>query len=178
MARCGIMNTASQTDCSTSDLTINVADEVSLWRGRYIEEFAMAEAAVSEALAFLSTIASEGAGSLLPHLVGQRFEALQAVVGAGGPFASVGGRVVKALDDFREHQRYRTFLCHASSEIAVDRSNEWTVTLHLTSFRSRSVERATLYISQSEAASLLERLRNARHRLDGQLCGLLASFCR
>lgn len=64
MARSAIMNTASQTDCSTSDLTINVAEEVSLWRGRYIEEFAMAEAAVSEALAFLSIIAAAGAGSL------------------------------------------------------------------------------------------------------------------
>ncbi len=172
------MNTARRTDCSTSDRTMDVAEEVSHWRGRYVEEFAMAEAAVSEAPAFLSTIASAGAGSLLPHLVGQRFEALQAVVGAGGPLASIGGRLAKALDDFREHQRYRTLLCHASSEIAVDRSNEWTVTLHLTSFRSRGVERATLHISQSEAASLLERLRNARRRLDGQLCGLLASFCR
>lgn len=172
------MNAASQTTCSTSDQTMTVADEVSLWRGRYIEEFAMAEAAVSEALAYLSEIASAGAGSLLPHLVGQRFEALQAVVGAGGPLASIGVRVAKALDDFREHHRYRTFLCHASSAITVDHSKEWTVALHLTSFRSRTVERATLRITQTEAASRLERLRNARRRLDGQLCGFLASLGR
>jgi hypothetical protein len=69
------------------------------------------------------------------------------MVGAGGPLASIGGRVAKALDDFREHHRYRTFLCHGSSEIAIDRSHQWTVTLHLTSFRSRAVARDTVHPS-------------------------------
>jgi hypothetical protein len=69
------------------------SDECSLWRGRFIEEYSAAEAVVSEALAHLSTIATSGAESLLPHLVGKRFEALGIVVGAKGPLATVGSRV-------------------------------------------------------------------------------------
>jgi len=92
-------------------------DECSLWRGRFIEENPSAEAVVSEALAHLSTIATGGAESLLPHLVGKRFDALGVVVGAKGSLASVGSRVASALDEFKDLHGYRTFLCHGSSTI-------------------------------------------------------------
>lgn len=153
-------------------------DEACIWRGRYVEEFAMAEVAVSETLATLSTLASSGAKSLLPTAVGQRFAALQAVVGAGGPLASVGGRVAKALDDLREHQRRRNFLCHGSSEVSADNLGDWHMTLSLTSFRAGAIERSSMQITAAEAAVLLENLRSARLRLDGQLRGMLASFMR
>lgn len=138
----------------------------------------MAEVAVSETLATLSVLASSGAKSLLPTAVGQRFAALQAVVGAGGPLASVGGRVAKALDDLREHQRRRNFLCHASSKVSADNLGIWHMTLSLTNFRAGAIERSSMQITAVEAAVLLENLQSARLRLDGQLRGMLASFMR
>lgn len=153
-------------------------DETCTWRGRYVDEFAMAEVAVSETLATLSTLASSGAKSLLPTAVGHRFAALQALVSSGGPLASVGGRVAKALDDLREHQLRRNFLCHGSSEVSADYLGDWHMTLSLTSFRAGAIERSSMLITAAEAAVLLENLRSARLRLDGELRGMLASFMR
>lgn len=153
-------------------------DQVCLWRGRYVEEFAMAEAAVSEALAKLSALASSGGKSLLPHAVGQRIESLRAIAGVAGPLAGVGGRVVRALDDLREHQRRRNFLCHGFSEVSVDGSGNWHLTISLTSFRAGAIERSFMHIAANEAVHLLDGLRSARVRLDGQLRGMLASLIR
>jgi hypothetical protein len=152
------------------------SDECSLWRGRFIEEYSSAEAVVSEALAHLSTIATSGAESLLPHLVGKRFEALGIVVGRRGPLAAVGSRVTSALDEFRDLHGYRTFLCHGSSAITIDPSGRWRLVLNLTSFRAATVQRTSIEIGEDEAAVVLARLRHARRRLDGQLRGMLASF--
>lgn len=162
----------------TSHVQLSPSVEACIWRSRYVEEFAMAELAVSETLATLSTLASSGAKSLLPTAVGQRFEALQTVVGAGGPLASVGGRVAKALEDLREHQHRRNFLCHGSSEVLADSSGDWHMTLSLTSFRAGSIERSSMQITATEAAALLDKVRSARLRLDGQLRGMLASLMR
>lgn len=153
-------------------------DKACLWRGRYIEEFAVAEVAVSETLATLSTFASSGARSLLPTAIGQRFEALSAVVCANGPLGMIGGRVAEALDDLREHQRRRNFLCHGFSEVSADSLGNWQVKLTLTSFRAGTIDRSTMQITAAEAVVLLEELRSARIRLDGQLRGMLASFAR
>lgn len=155
-----------------------LADAACTWRGRYVEEFAIAEVIVSEALATLSTFDGSGARSLLPRAVGQRFEALRAVVDAGGPLALVGCRVVKALDDLREHQRRRNFLCHGSSEITADDLGDWRMIPSLTNFRAGAIERSSMQITAAEAALLLEGLRSARLRLDGQLRGMLASLTR
>ncbi len=151
-------------------------DQCSLWRGRFIEEYSSAEAVVSEALAHLSTIATSGAESLLPHLVGKRFEALGIVVGAKGALASVGSRVASALDEFRDLHGYRTFLCHGSSTTTIDPSGRWRLILNLTSFRAAAVQRTSLEVTEDEAALVLARLHHARRRLDGQLRGMLASF--
>jgi hypothetical protein len=170
------MNTISPV--LSSYIQLSHTDEACIWRGRYVEKFAMAEVAVSETLATLSTLASSGAKSLLPAAVGQRFDALQAVVRATGPLALVGGRVAKALDDLREHQRRRNFLCHGFSEISADKLGDWQMTLSLTNFRAGKIERSSIQITAAEAAVLLEKLRSARLCLDGQLRGMLASFTR
>jgi hypothetical protein len=157
---------------------VSIADKVDLWRGRYIGEFAMAETAISEALTFLSEIAYEGAKSLLPHLIGQRFEALRVVVDVGGPLAATGGRVAAALNDFRDHHRYRAALCHGSGKISVDGSGRWCLALQLVNFRAGLVERSSIDITEGEAIHLLDRLSCARRRLDGQLRGFLFSLRR
>lgn len=173
---CASMN--SMSPALNSRVQLSHIDEACLWRGRYIEEFAMAEVAVSETLATLSGFASSGAKSLLPTAVGQRFEALQAVVGPSGPLASVGSCAAKALDDLGEHRHRRNFLCHSSSEVSADGRGGWLMTLCLTSFRAGAIERSSMHITAAEASILLDKLRSARHRLDGQLRGVLASFTK
>lgn len=152
------------------------ASECSLWRGRCIEEFAFAEAAVSEALSHLSTIATSGAEGLLPHLVGKRFEALRIAVDAEGPLAAVGSRVASALDEFKDLHRYRTFLCHGTSATIEESMGKWRLIIKLTSLRAAAIQQTTLEIGEDEAALFLARLRHARQRLDGQIRGMLASF--
>jgi hypothetical protein len=161
-----------------SRVQLSHIDEACFWRGRYIEEFAMAEVAVSETLAALSALASSGAQSLLPTAVGQRFEALQAVVGPSGPLASIGSRAAKALNDLCEHRHRRNFLCHSFSEVSADEKGGWRVTFCLTSFRAGAIERSSMHITAAEASILLDKLRSARIRLDGQLRGMLVSLMK
>lgn len=132
--------------------------------------------AVGEALARLHVLASIGARSLLPAAVGQRFEVLRSLVAPGGPLVQVGCRVAKALDDLSEHRCLRNFLCHGSSEVSIDGQSAWRLTLSMTSFRSGAIERSTMQVTDEEAAVLLQDLRLARLRLDGQLLGMLASL--
>ena len=94
----------------------------------------MAEVAVIETLATLSTLASSRAKNPLPTAIGQRFEPLQVVVRANRPLALVGERVAKALDGLREHKRRRNSLCHGFSEVAEDYFGDMKMTLSLTSF--------------------------------------------
>ncbi|MCJ2179598.1 hypothetical protein [Novosphingobium album (ex Hu et al. 2023)] len=138
----------------------------------------MAEMVVAEALATLSEIASSGARSLLPHLVGQRFEALRAVVGSNGPLSDVGCRVADVLEEFYEFHRYRTYLCHGVSDLSFGHNGDWLITLHMTNFSAGIIKRSNVSITATQAALLLEQLRSARQRLDGQLRGMLAALNR
>ncbi len=151
-------------------------DDANLWRGRFIEEFALAETVVSEGLVFLAGVATEGAKSLLPHLMGQRFAALRSVVDMQGPLGREGVRVASALDEFKELHRLRSFLCHESSTVTVGQDRRWRIVLSLLTFRGAEVQRDSMQID--EAFALLNQLRDARVRLDGQLRGMLASFRR
>lgn len=154
----------------------NRSDDVRLWRGRFVEEFALDETLVSEALAFLSDFAVEGRKSLLPHLLGQRFEALKAVVGANGDLAGLGSRVAKALDHFKDFQALRAFICHGHGIVTVEEDGKWVETLHLVTFRGAAIHRESVQITEDEAMLIVEQLRAARVRLDGQLKGMLATF--
>lgn len=153
-------------------------DAADLWRGRFIREFSLSETIVSEALVFLAKVATEGARSLLPHLMGQRFAALRAVVDRNGPLSREGVRVAKALEDFVDLHRLRSFLCHGASTVTVDERGRWTIALELLTFRGAEIHRDAMTLEQDEAADLLNHLRSARSRLDGQLRGMLAIFRR
>lgn len=59
----------------------------SAWRGRCLDVFARSEAAVTETLLVLVGVDGRGNALKLPHLVGQRYDALSKAVGAGGVFA-------------------------------------------------------------------------------------------
>lgn len=154
------------------------SDEVNLWRGRFVSEFALAETMVSEGLVSLAELATEGTKSLLPHLVGQRFAALRSVVDVQGPLGREGVRVASALDELKELHRLRSFLCHGSSTVTIGQDRRWRIVLTLLTFRGAEIQRDSMQIDEAESFALLNQLRDARLRLDGQLRGLLASFRR
>ncbi|MES3150839.1 hypothetical protein [Sphingomonas faeni] len=153
-------------------------DAAALWRGRFITEFALAETVVSEALAFLAEVAIQGARSLLPHLIGQRFAALKAVVDRNGPFSQEGVRVAKAIEEFTDLHRLRSFLCHGAGIVTIDHHGHWIIALDLLTFRGAEIHRDAMTLHQDEARVMLDQLHGARLRLDGQLRGMLATFTR
>lgn len=152
--------------------------DVDTWRGQFIKEFALAESAISETLAFLATVASEGAETLTPHLVGARFATMKSLVNPQGPLAVQGYRVALILGEFGRFHTLRNYICHGTSEITFDNHRQWRLSLHLLTFRGTKIERTSVDLTQEEADLALSRLRSARIRLDGQLRGLVASFAR
>jgi hypothetical protein len=60
--------------------------------------------------------------------------------------------------------------------VAFDARGEWCITLHLLTFGAGAAKRDEKTLTASEAADMLDRIRSARLRLDGQLRGLLAGF--
>ncbi|HEX7930996.1 MAG TPA: hypothetical protein VF470_08865, partial [Sphingomicrobium sp.] len=121
----------------------SVHEGVNAWRGRCLNAFARAEHAVTEALVRLSEDPHHGAGVKLPHLVGQRFEALASAIAEDGPFAEGSAQAFAALQAFREHDVVRAPLCHGLGKITVDQSGRWTLVVRMTSLKGRRAERST-----------------------------------
>ena len=151
-------------------------DEANIWRGRCVEEFGLAEAAVSETLAYLASIPGHGAKMVLPHLIGQRFAALKTEVGEYGSFAEEGWRVFETLDEWNDFHRLRAFLCHGSSTVTLNGRGQWSIIMRLLNFRGGKPEREVMELTARKAALILEELTYARIRLEGQLRGMLAAF--
>jgi hypothetical protein len=150
-------------------------ESVNAWRGRCLNAFGRAEHAVSEALDRLSRDAERGHLVKLPHLVGQRFEALAAAIGEGGPFEKDSASALKALNIFRAHDALRAPLCHGLGKITVDQSSRWTVVVRMTSFRGRRIEHLTYVWEEEEAKRLADRVHADAQRLHARLAPILSS---
>ena len=127
------------------------SEGVNAWRGRCLDAFARAEAAITECLVFLSDPAETGKTVRMPHLVGQRMEALSlalAAIGTPGPDVVHAQAALTAL---RDHDGLRTMLCHGVGNITLDRNGRWTVVLRLTALRARRVVRDMLTLTEQEA---------------------------
>ena len=85
----------------------NATSRVNEWRGRCLDSFTRAEAAVTECLIALAEVEGKGQQVRLPHLVGQRLDALAQAVAAGGPFEAEGTGASLALERFRVHDSFR-----------------------------------------------------------------------
>lgn len=85
-------------------------DAAATWRGRCLGAFTRSEAAVTETLLALAAVEGRGALLKLPHLVGQRYDALAGAIGPSGAFAKEGKGAVGALTRFRRHDALRTFV--------------------------------------------------------------------
>lgn len=123
-----------------------------------MDEFARAEAAVSEALLLLSEVPGRGEAVSLPHLVGQRFAALGELVSENGAFAVEGKGVAKSLAEWSAHHTFRSLLCHGMATVTVDHRGRWHLVLKMLTFRSGEAVRESMVIDEEEAAERLTAL--------------------
>lgn len=147
----------------------SVHEAVNAWRGRCLNAFARAEHAVTEALDRLSQDPAHGAEVKLPHLVGQRFEALAAMIGDDGPFAREGAAAFKTLTAFRAHDAVRAPLCHGVGKISVDQANRWTLIIRMTSFKAKRAERTMIVWEEDDARRLGDQIHADAQRLQAKL---------
>lgn len=150
--------------------------EVNEWRGRCLHAFSRAETAVTECLITLSTIKGRGDQVKLPHLIGQRFEALATVVAAGGSFEKEGRGTATALSAFREFDRYRSPLCHGLGEVTLGKGGQWTLVLRVLTLRSGRASEDTLVFKEAPAKALQKALSARASTLNSEVQKLLKSL--
>jgi hypothetical protein len=151
--------------------------QVNEWRGRCLEAFTRGETAVTECLAILGQVKGRGDKVKLPHLVGQRLEALSAAISADGPFAAEAGKAAAAtLDLYRRQAGLRNLLCHGTSKVTLDSKGRWTVVLRLVMLRSREISRESLAVTQEEAAILCSEITEISHKVSAQLGQIRANL--
>lgn len=149
-----------------------VTSEVNAWRGACLQCFARAEAAVTEALLFLSGVGQRGTAVQLRHLTGQRLEDIAQAIGPGGPFATEGGAAHEALASLRTFEALRANLAHDVARIALERNGTWVVVLRHLEIRSRTARRSTMAVEQAEAGEILADLKRKTQQLDTALTNL------
>lgn len=132
--------------------------QVNEWRGRCLDAFSRAEQAVTECLVAMSEMPERGRHVRLPHLVGQRYDALSATVAETGPFAADAALLAGALERFRAHDPLRTMLAHGVTEITLSAQAHWTLILRIVCLRSRQPTRTMLALRQNEANAVRKTL--------------------
>jgi hypothetical protein len=140
-------------------------DGVTAWRGRCLDLFSRSEAAVTETLLVLAASKPLGVSIKLPHLVGQRYDALAVAIGPDGPFAEEGRTAADALAGFRQHDNLRTSIAHGVFTVTLDQHGSWHVVVRLLALRSGREQRNVLVIKQTEAVKILARLEKDASRL-------------
>ncbi|SFP64300.1 hypothetical protein [Sphingomonas rubra] len=131
--------------------------EANLWRGRMLEHFAAVEHAVTETLIHLG---AGSAGKKLPHLAGQRREALRLALASGG--GSLGKPALDALVQFQREADHRAFVCHGVGRLLVDQQRQWH--LYMTILAPDDTDQEVAWtISKSASEQLVRRL-NASSR--------------
>ncbi len=143
-------------------------DEVNAWRGRCLDAFARAEEAVTETLLVLAET-ERGKAIRLQHLVGQRFDELNTVLGEGGAFAGESKAAANALAAFRQHDELRAFLCHGVANVTLDKHGRWTVVMRVIALRARKAARSHRAMEQGEAGQLADGLAKASQKLRSHL---------
>ena len=137
----------------------------SAWRGRCLDVFARSEAAVTETLLVLVGVDGRGNALKLPHLVGQRYDALSKAVGAGGVFADEGKIAVEALTKFREHDALRTQISHGVFTVTLDHRGQWHLIARVLALRTGRASRDLFVTQEAEAAAILNLLEKDGSRL-------------
>ncbi len=149
-----------------------VYTEVNAWRGECMHHIACAEKAVTDTLFVLDAVKPEGAKIPLRHLIGQRFEDLSVAIGPDGPFADVGKAVHKSIETYRQHEAFRTLLCHGVAQVTVTRNGTWLLVIRSLSIRARQAEFTTAIFEKGEAEKKLALLKSDGQKLASDLGNL------
>jgi hypothetical protein len=143
--------------------------EVNAWRGECMHHIAAAEKAVTETLLLLDGVKPDGAKIKLRHLIGQRFEDLSAATGPDGPFAEAGEAAHKAIENYRQHEAFRTLLCHGVAQVTATRSGAWVLVIRSLSIRARQAEETTAVFEKDDAEKKLAQLKSDGQKLASNL---------
>lgn len=133
---------------------------------------AHSETAVTETLMTLSAVPHGGPAVRLGHLIGQRFQNLADATGAEGPFGKEGEKARIAIADYREHEHFRSILCHGVITLSLERSGNWIAIFKLTAIRSRECTRSLHVVTQADATILLDNLKKKGRKLGSTLGNL------
>ena len=146
--------------------------QVNCWRGECLQSFAQSETAVTETLLLLNAVPVRGASVKLPHLIGQRFEALKLATGPEGIFASEGAKAHDAISTYMLSEKIRAFLCHGIAKVMLERSGRWTVIFDLTTLRAKKCDCTRLAVTQAEAIETLQEIKRCGSKLKTELGNL------
>ncbi|GAA4021151.1 hypothetical protein GCM10022280_22140 [Sphingomonas swuensis] len=160
------MNAISSIETALPRIPFEAArDAAAAWRGRCLDVFARSEAAVTETLLVLAAVKGRGASLKLPHLVGQRYDALSHAIGAGGAFADEGTAVAQAVAEFRKHDGFRTQISHGVFTVTLDHRGQWHLVSRVLALRTGRASRDLFVTEQTEAAAILASLEKDGSRL-------------
>lgn len=151
-------------------------DAAATWRGRCLEVFARSEAAVTETLLILAQVDKRGASLKLPHLVGQRYDALSNAIGPDGAFADEGKAVVEPLSKFRSHDSLRTQISHGVFTVTLDHRGQWHLASRVLALRTGRANRDLFVTDQAGSDELLKSLEKDGGRLRSALGQLRRRF--
>lgn len=164
------MNAIAPVEAALSRAPFEAArDAAAAWRGRCLDLFARSEAAVSETLLVLALVEGRGASIKLPHLVGQRYDALATAIDPDGAFAGEGEAAAKAMTQFRKHDTLRTCLSHGVFTVTLDHRGRWHLVARVLAFRAGRETRDLFATEQDEAVRLLTVLETDGGRLRSTL---------
>lgn len=149
---------------------------VNEWRGRCLDGFTRAEEAVTETLVSLAAVKDRGSTVKLPHLQGQRVDALVTAIGPAGPFEVEGKIVRMTLDRWRDHADFRNMLCHGTCKITLDPQAKWTAVFRLVALKSNRICRDMLALTENEAETLQDEIMRLGRTLSSQLGQLRADL--
>lgn len=160
------MNAISQIEAALPRAPFEAArDAAATWRGRCLDVFARSEGAVTETMLVLASVDGCAPALKLPHLVGQRYDALSNALVADGAFADEGKPAFMAMAEFRKHDALRTHLSHGIFTVTLDHRGNWHLVARVVALRAGRAARDLLVVEQAEAAAILEALEKDANRL-------------
>ncbi len=160
------MNIAiASTTPSLADIHTAAITRSNAWRGQCLHIFARAETAVTEALATLATLPDRSMSVRLPHLVGQRFEALADVMELDGAFAADAAIIRPLVMELKEQMRLRAALAHGVGQVTVDRMGRWTMILRVTGLKAGQLCHDVSIVEEREGEAIRNELHHAMQRL-------------
>jgi hypothetical protein len=150
--------------------------QANCWRGDCLQSFAQSEMAVTETLLVLNAVEERGNSVKLPHLIGQRFEALKLATGPDGAFANEGAKAHEAISAFLVREQLRAFLCHGIAKVVLERSGSWIAIFNLTTLRNQKCDRTQLVVTQVDANRMLQDIKQSGAKLGTALGNLRKQF--